>query len=73
MVHAQHIKIHPGSDTVAHGNFADVESAMAAFAERPYGPGHWQEILDEEPRIRYLRAEGRLRWDSHPLPGANYP
>ena len=68
MVHAHHMEIGPGVDTVAHGNFTDVESALAAFAQRPYGPGHWQEIVDEEAGVRYVRAEGRLPWNSYRLP-----
>jgi hypothetical protein len=65
------MEIKPGVDTAAHGNFVDVESAMAAFAERPYGPGHWQEIVDEEAGIRYVRAEGRREWNRYPLPGVH--
>jgi hypothetical protein len=71
MVHAQHMEITPGVDTVAHGNFADVESAMVTIGARPYGPGHWQEIVDDEAGLRYVRAEGRLPWNRYTLPRAH--
>lgn len=68
MVHVQHLQIGPGIDTVAHGNFRTVAEAVAATEARSYGPGHWQEITDPETGVRLVRADGRSKWDSYPLP-----
>ncbi len=62
MVHVQHMQLDDTHDTVAHGNFPTMESALAAIAERTYGPGHWQEIVDEEMQVRFVRADGSPDW-----------